>query len=140
MSATNNTNRPFSYHYLFKYTPQTKTTIKFLPQSERRFVIIKNFPAGKYQIEGISIISGRTPGVETGVGGASMFSTPVPFEIVPSKISVFPAIMVTNQDWSTGGDSWTQSFNIIPMDEDDVNNLIDGIKSLPNSEHWKINK
>jgi len=141
VKISNETTADFAYQYSFIYTPQTKVNIKVVPRKGMRFAFTKKFPAGKYQIEGIK----TTTGMSTKVEGLSMpvtvmLSAPFSFEIMPKRISLWPGIMVIEQEWATPLETGMQGFHITAMNKAQIIKVINDIKNLPNAEFWGFAK
>jgi hypothetical protein len=127
----------YGYRYHFNYSPQTPAEIIINPCS-KKFFAITNFPAGKYQLDSMTVYGNTNP---LSVSVTIMRDVPISenysFEIKPGHITVFEkSFNVYKED--TGYKKTTQYRCFEDISEDQRKEIREALSKIENIGDWKF--
>jgi len=135
VKATNETKHNFAYKYALDHLPETSVEIRILPSTTGKYVMIGDFPVGKYWISGIKsmpVHSGTSIPLSFGKGRAINGDS---FEIRPNQVTLLNSRFVVLKKKLTDSRS-KQYWKFEKLDEITKSGLIRRLKELENSERW----
>jgi hypothetical protein len=135
--ATNESKQNFPYKYVLKHLPETSVEIKIMPSITSEFIMIDNFPVGKYWISGVT-----TMGVHSG------HSTPLAlrkeraingdsFEIKPNHVTLLNSRFVVLNKMITDSRS-RQTWKLEVLDGKSKTVIVNDLKKLENANLWNF--
>ncbi len=142
VTSQNFTPYQYGYYYTFLYSPETQVQIKSVPLGSRNFVIINDFPPGKYEISGIRSISSTSAGFAHVSAETTGFSKPIPIQIRSNEITLLEYMFSVEQKYqgSNYNTRYYQGYNFKPLNEAQYGPIVGDLKNLPNAELWNLGK
>ncbi|NNK96376.1 MAG: sel1 repeat family protein [Desulfobacterales bacterium] len=137
----NRTAYSYIYYYSLLYSPELQLKIDIFPKGNEKFFILDNFPSGKYQINGLEIISIPQHKVTTSTSSTTVKApNPIDFEIKPKQVTMLDFIFWVEQKYvdSASVEQFYQNFGTTQIDATQRDKLYEELRGLPNAELWDL--
>jgi hypothetical protein len=127
----------FFYNYDLSYTPETKAKIEITPDRSKKFIIIKDFPPGRYYIQEIAIIPNPSGMMRTSNKKTTRRVSPSAFTIGPGKITILDRKMQVEVKQEYGS-RYRQVFKLENLNATEREIIVKKIRKLKNFASWEL--